>query len=433
MTDLTAFAKRRKSVFSQMTDDSVAILFSGSEIERSPDIEYLFHVNKDFYYLTGLNEPDSVCVLLNKEKKCILFVRPRDLEKEIWNGKRTGVEGAKEVYGADEAYSIEHFTGILADLLLDKDKIYYAYARDAVFEEQISYSINKLRGKIRSGVRTPLEIVNIDKILHEMRMVKSADEVSIMRQACEISARAHTRVMKMCRPGLWEYELEAELMYEFYKSGSHSQAYNNIVASGPNSCILHYRENSRQTEKGDIVLIDAGCEYQFYASDITRTFPVNGKFSKEQQAIYELVLAVNKHCISQVKPGITRDVGQNTAIKLLTEGLVELGLLKGQVDDLISEQAYRQFYMHQLSHWIGLDAHDVGIYKLHDGWRTWDEGMAFTVEPGLYISPAKNVDEKWWHIGVRIEDNIIVTKNGCDVLTSHVVKEVDDIEALMKQ
>ncbi|MCW5589762.1 MAG: Xaa-Pro aminopeptidase [Legionellales bacterium] len=428
------FAARRQQFMQQMKPNSIAILYSGDAIIRSHDSEYRFRVNSDFYYLTGFTEEKAAALLIpgRSEGEFILFNLPRDREKEIWNGRRAGQEGACRDFGANQAFSIDELAEKLTDFLINKETLYFAFGRNTVIENILLNSVNLLRSRVRAGVGAPKEMINIETVLHEMRLYKTPEEIAIIRRACEISAHAHSKAMQVCQPGMFEYQLEAELIYEFTKAGCLDVAYSSIVASGENSCILHYRENNRQIQDGDMVLIDAGCEYQVYASDITRTFPANGRFSKEQQAIYEIVLHTQKTCIEAIKPGISAYAGQERAIKLLTQGLIDVGLLHGELNELIETRAYFQFYMHRLSHWMGMDVHDVGIYQLNNGWRPLAENMIFTVEPGIYISPANNVDEKWWNIGVRIEDDVLVTKNGCDVLTKDVPKSVNEIEILMR-
>ncbi len=424
------FKQRRDHLFKCMPENSVALLASGRELIRNQDSDYAFRVNSDFYYLTGFDEPETICVLIKSQGKNSyqLFLRPNDKAMEIWHGRRLGLGGAKQHLKVDEAFAIDEFAALLPEILRDKNCVLYAIGRDEFLEETINNSLNQLHNKLRAGVNAPCEIINIEKFIHEMRIYKSPAEIQLMRRSGEITAGAHIRAMQFCQPGQFEYQLEAELMHEFLQHGARFPAYNNIVASGENSCILHYTSNNRQIKNGDLVLIDAGCEYHYYAADVTRTFPANGKFSKEQQAIYEIVLHTQLSCIDSIKPGVARDKTQDLAIQLITQGLLDVGLLKGDVNDLMATQAYKQFYMHNIGHWLGMDVHDVGVYKFHNQWRKLEPNMVFTIEPGIYIAPAENVAEKWWNIGVRIEDDIVVTQTGCDVLTHAAPKTISDIE-----
>jgi len=429
------FAKRRAHLLRAIGRDAIAILPTASAALRNRDVEYPYRPDSDFYYLTGFPEPEAVAVLLDQGsegKRYILFCRDRDPAKEIWDGRRAGQAGARRRYGADEAYSIDKLEEILPKLIENRSVIYYPMGKDAAFDERVMGWRNTVRARARAGVRSPERVVAIEEILHDMRLRKDRTELATMRRAAQISARAHCRAMALCRPSMTEYQIEAELLHEFMRHGSRFPAYGSIVASGANACILHYRENDATLKDGDLLLIDAGCELDGYASDITRTFPINGRFSPAQRAIYELVLAAQYAAIAKVRPGKRWNEPHDAAVKTLTAGLVKLGLLKGKVDKLIEEGAYRRFYMHRTGHWLGMDVHDVGDYRVADRWRKLEPGMVLTVEPGLYIAPrSKGVDKKWWGIGVRIEDDVVVTRNGCEILSKDVPKDPDEIEALI--
>lgn len=420
-----------------MGKDSVAILPAAPVRMRNRDAEHPYRQDSDFYYLTGFPEPEAVAVLIPKRPhgEYILFCRERDPLMETWHGRRAGLEGALDAYGADDAFPITDIDDILPGLLENCDRVYYAMGCNNEFDTQVNGWVNQLREKARAGVHTPGEFVALDHLLHDMRLYKSRAEISAMRKAAKISARAHTIAMQTCQPGMMEYEVEAEFQHQFKKHGC-TPAYTPIVGGGENGCILHYTENDAELRDGDLLLIDAGAENELYAADITRTFPVNGHFSPEQKAVYEIVLEAQEAAIEQVKPGNHWNEPHEAAIRVLTKGLVKLGLLKGNIRTLIKEEAYRAFYMHRTGHWLGMDVHDVGDYKVGDVWRELEPGMVLTVEPGLYIAPgtrvgSRPVAKKWQGIGIRIEDDVLVTKDGCDVLTRDVVKSVGDIEAIM--
>jgi len=428
------FAHRREQLMSHMEPNSIAILPSATEKIRNRDADYRYRQDSDFYYLSGFAEPESVVVLIpgRKHGEFILFCRDRDRTREIWDGYRAGPEGACKDFEADDAFPISDIDDILPGLIEGRERVYYSMGRDQQFDQKVMTWVNSIRSQIRSGAIPPGEFLNLDHLLHDQRLFKRASEVKIMKQAASISAQAHCVAMKLCRPGMYEYELEAELLHGFMKSGSRAAAYNSIVGSGDNACILHYVENARQMKSGDLVLIDAGCELEHYASDITRTFPVSGKFSKEQKAIYQLVLDAQTAAIDAVKPGNNWNEPHEISVKVITEGLVELGLLKGDVENLIDEEKYKQFYMHKIGHWLGMDVHDVGDYKIDGLWRVLEPGMVMTVEPGIYIAPDdESVAKKWRGIGVRIEDDVLITKTGYDILSIDAPKSVEDIESLM--
>jgi Xaa-Pro aminopeptidase len=434
MIKMTDYAKRRKTLMQQVGADGIVILPAAAEIIRNGDAVYPFRQQSDFYYLTGFDEPEAVLVLAPKRKEgeYILFNRVRDRDREIWDGPRAGQEGARNDFLADQAFPISEFESMLPDLLTGRETVHYPLGMNLGFDKQLLQAMNTLRAKIRSGATSPVGFVDITHCLHEMRLFKSPAEIATMQKAVDITAKAHIRAMQLCEPGMNEYELEAALLYEFQRHGARYPAYNSIVGAGRNSCILHYVNNNQKIMDGDIVLIDAGAEYHTYAADITRTFPANGRFSAEQRAIYELVLASQLAAIKAVKPGAIWTAMQDVIVRIITEGLIDLGILKGNADDLIEKQAYFPFYMHRSGHWLGLDVHDAGRYKIDNKWRKLEPGMALTIEPGIYISPdVPGVHQRWHNIGVRIEDNVVVTEKGRDVLSHEIPKTVGDIEALM--
>ncbi len=428
------FKKRRRELMAHMEPNSIAILSSSEEFLRNGDSTFAFRQNSDLYYLTGFKEAQSCLVLIpgRPQGECLLFCQEKDPLKEMWNGRLMGPENAAETLGVDDAFPISDIDDILPGLIEGRERVYYAMGRDEQFDHQVMEWVKVIRSKVRSGVHSPGEFLVLDHLLHEMRLIKSKAEINLMRESGQVAVRAHKRAMEICKPGMFEYELEAEYLHEFARTGCRSPAYNSIVASGENACILHYTENNAQMKKGDLVLIDAGCEYEYYASDITRTFPVNGKFSKEQKAIYELVLKAQLDAIKAVKPGNHWDDSHKVTVKVITQGLVKLGILKGKVETLIKKGAYRDFYMHRAGHWLGMDVHDVGDYKIDGNWRLLEAGMVLTVEPGIYIASGnKKVDQKWWGIGVRIEDDVAVTADGHEVLTDGLPKSVEEIESFM--
>lgn len=430
MFRLSELQQRRQQLLSHIKSDELIVFMAAPEYLRNGDVLYPYRQNSDFYYLTGFPEPDAIALLIpdSKKGKFILFNRAEDSAAAIWNGECIGQIRARKEYGADEAYPINQLEVKLSEYIANTRVCYYL--GDETINHQVLARINKILTHLK---KTPVEYAKklVDSV-HEMRLKKSPTELDCLRQAAHISGQAHLRAMGACRPGLYEYQLEAELMYEFYRQGSQALAYPNIVASGANSCILHYTDNRAQLKSGDLVLIDAGCEYQNYASDITRTFPVNGRFNPEQKAIYHIVLKAQQAIIALIKPGIAWNQLQKTCVDYVTQGLMDLGLLKGNLNDLIQQKSYQKFYMHGCSHWLGLDVHDVGTYKLEKKWRNLEPEMVFTVEPGIYIRPATDIDEKWWNIGIRIEDDVRVTSAACEVLTAQTPKDLADIENLMR-
>lgn len=435
MITMMEFAKRRKELMKKIDPRGIVILFSAPACVRNNDCDYVYRQNSDFYYLTGFAEPESIAILAPKRKagEFILFNRVRDREHEIWEGKRAGQEGARKDYHADQAFAIHEFAAMLPELIEGREHVYYPLGKDKAADHCITTAIEKIRSKIRNGVRAPISLVDVSDILHEMRLFKSPAEINLMRKAAEISAKAHIRAMQACRPGIYEYELEAELLYEFQRQGARNPAYTCIVGNGANSCILHYNTNREKISDGNIVLIDAGAEYEYYAADITRTFPANGRFSPEQKAVYEIVLDAQVAGIKAIRPGVAFPAIQKIMVKIITQGLVDIGILNGNVSDLIEKEAYFDYYMHKSGHWLGLDVHDAGRYKIGDKWRTLEPGMVLTVEPGIYISAdIKGVPKRWQHIGVRIEDDILVTEKGHEVLSAAAPKTVAEIEDLMR-
>lgn len=430
------FARRRKHLMGVMEPNSIAILPSGSEKVRSRDTDYPFRQSNDFFYLSGFNEPDAVLILIpgREHGECVMFCREKNKQQEIWDGYRAGPEGACADHGADDAFPIADIDDILPGLIEGRERVYYAMGKDASFDKQVMDWVNSIRAKVRNGAMPPGEFLDLDHHLHDMRLYKSAEELRIMKKAAQISAAAHIRAMQACAPGVYEYQLEADILHACAVEGGRYQAYNSIVGGGNNACILHYVENSAKLKSGDLVLIDAGCEYENYASDITRTFPVNGRFSKEQKTIYNIVLAAQTSALTKVRPGCHWNESHDESVRTITEGLVAIGLLNGDVEELIAEEKYKAFYMHRIGHWIGMDVHDVGDYKVGGEWRVLEPGMVMTVEPGIYISPDnEDVPAKWRGIGVRIEDDVVITKDGYEILSSDVPKSVEEIEALMSQ
>ena len=429
------FKQRRDHLAQKMGANSVAIIATRAEMYRNRDADYKYRADSSFYYLTGFAEPEAVAVLETfaegETYRYSLFCRERNREMEIWNGYRAGVEGAVEIYGADEAFAIDLLDQEIIAKLLNKDRLYFRIGHQAEFDARVSQWIQKADAQQRRGSTSPAEVIQLDRLIDEMRLKKSAQEIELMQIASNISADAHTRAMQSVKPEMMEYALEAELNYIFGKNGC-VPAYNSIVGGGENACILHYVENNKPLKDGDLVLIDAACEYEFYASDITRTFPVNGKFSPEQIALYNIVLDAQLAAIDATRIGNHYKYPHEVAVKILTQGLVDLGLLSGNVDELVESEAFRQFFMHGTGHWLGMDVHDVGAYKHGEDWRAYEAGMVVTVEPGLYVAPDdETVEAKWRGIGIRIEDDIVVTENGPLVLTKNVVKTVEEIEQLM--
>ncbi len=429
-------ARRRKELMQQMEPNSIALLCAAPQSTRSNDTEYLYRQNSDFYYLTGFVEHDALLALIpgREQGEVVLFCQEKDKTRELWTGILMGPEQAIKQLQIDDAFPIGDIDDILPGLIEGRDRVYYSMGKDQRFDQRVMDWVKVIRGKVRQGAHPPGEFLVLDHLLNEMRLIKSPLEIKLMEKAGAISAQAHKRAMAVCRPGLHEYHLEAELLHEFVRSGSRAPAYNNIVAGGKNACILHYIENNALLKDGDLVLIDAGCEYEYYAADITRTFPVNGRFSTEQRALYDIVLKAQLDAIKVIKPGTPWDEPHNVTVRVITQGLVDLGLLKGDVQDLIKSEAYKAFYMHRAGHWLGIDVHDVGDYKIDDKWRLLEPGMVTTIEPGIYVAPDNmDVAKKWRGIGIRIEDDVLVTRTGHRVLSHGVPKTVDEIESFMAQ
>lgn len=434
MITMTEFAKRRKQLMQTIGAGSAMILPSAPMALRNGDYDYPYRQHSDLYYVTGFEEPESVVVLLPKRKEgeFILFSRKRDRAQETWTGIRAGQEGARHTFKADQAFPIDDIEKILPELLEGCEHIHYALGRNLAFDTILIAALNKIRGKVRGGVEAPFALIDTSHTLHEMRLIKSPAEIALMRKAAEISTDAHLRAMQFCKPGVNEYQLEAEIVYECQRQGARFQAYNPIVGHGPNTCILHYDRNDQRITDGSLVLIDAGGEYQYYASDITRTFPANGHFTAEQKAIYDIVLEAQLAGIKTIRPGVAFSAVETITVKIITQGLVDVGLLKGNVNTLIEQKAYFPFYMHRCGHWIGLDVHDVGRYKPDGKWRILQPGMVRTVEPGIYISSdIPGVPKRWHNIGIRIEDDVVVTTQGCDILNNRLPKTTDEIENQM--
>ncbi|HSD54775.1 MAG TPA: aminopeptidase P N-terminal domain-containing protein [Burkholderiales bacterium] len=432
MPDVTPFRSRRAALLQKM-GAGIAIVPTAPERIRNRDSDYLYRFDSYFYYLAGFPEPEAVLVLIaGAEPKSILFCREKHPERELWEGIRHGPEAARKVFGFDEAHPIGALDELLPRLIANQPALHYAPGLDPVWDARILRWLNEVRAQARTGVTAPAEIRDLRVLLDGMRLVKDAHEIATMRRAAAISAGAHVRAMRAARPGAMEYEIEAELLYEFRRHGAQFPAYWPIVAGGANACVLHYRDNSQRLADGDLLLIDAGCELDGYASDITRTFPVNGRFSGPQREIYDLVLAAQTAAIEEVKPGSGWNASHDAAVKVLAQGFVDLGLCSGSVDEVLEKELYKQYYMHRTGHWLGLDVHDAGDYKERGEWKALVPGMTLTVEPGCYIRPADGVPERFWNIGVRIEDDALVTATGCEIVTAAAPKRADDIEALMR-
>ena len=454
MNKSNIYQKRRFELAKRIcnkTGGGIAILTTAPETARNRDSEFPYRHDSDFFYLTGFDEPGATLVLKIAESnsqphlESHLFCRPKDAEREIWDGIRLGPLAAPEALGIKYAYSNQELDTKLGELLADQDAVYIRLSESAETDRRLRHWMKQVRQQARAGINPPSEFHDVESLIHEMRLLKDVHEIEIMRRAAVISARAHIRAMQLCKPGLREYHLEAELLHEFRYSGAQSVAYNSIVAGGANSCILHYRASDAELHNGDLCLIDAGCELDSYASDITRTFPINGKFTGPQRDLYDITLAAQEAAIAVTKPGNTFMQPHEAAIKALAQGLLDVKLLKlselGSLDNAIETGAYRRFYMHRTSHWLGMDVHDVGSYReplnsLTDSsekpWRLLKSGMVLTIEPGLYIRPADDLDERFWNIGIRIEDDAVVNDSGCELISRGVPVKADEIEALMK-
>ena len=432
MPDVTPFRARRAALLDRM-GAGIAIIPTAPERLRNRDSDYLYRFDSYFYYLAGFPEPEAVLVMVaGPEPRSILFCREKHPERELWEGFRYGPEGARKTFGFDDAQPFAALDEALPKLMANQPALFYAPGLDPAWDVRILRWLNEVRAHARTGVTAPVEIRDLRVALDEMRLVKDAHEISTMRRAASISAGAHVRAMRATRPGAMEYEVEAELLYEFRRHGAQFPAYWPIVAGGANACVLHYRDNSQRLADGDLLLIDAGCELDGYASDITRTFPVNGTFSGPQRDVYDLVLASQAAAIAEVRPGHGWNAPHDAAVRVLAQGFIDLGLCSGTLEEVMEKELYKQFYMHRTGHWLGLDVHDAGDYKERGEWKQLVPGMTLTVEPGCYIRPADGVPERFWNIGVRIEDDALVTATGCEIVTSGAPKRADDIEALMR-
>ncbi len=434
--DKREFARRRKRLTETMDEGAIVIISAPPVKLRNRDAEFMYRPDSDFFYLTGFPEPDAVAVFVpgREQGEYLLFCRERDVEAERWHGSRVGLEGACDTYGADDAFPISDIDDILPGLLENRDRIFYSMGNYSSFDQRVLGWVNQVRSRARSGVHAPAEFFTLEHLLHDLRLFKSKGEIAAMEKAVAASEQGHRQAMAVCRPGMNEYELEAELVHQFMRAGCRSCAYTPIVAGGGNACTLHYTANDQSLQNGQLVLIDAGAEYDCYAADITRTFPVNGRFSPAQRAIYELVLAAQEAAIEKIRPGNHWNEPHEAAVEVLAAGLKTLGILKGSLATILKKEKYKKFYMHRTGHWIGMDVHDVGDYKLGDEWRVFEPGMCLTVEPGLYIEGGdRRIARKWWNIGVRIEDDFVVTEKGIRMLTQDLPRTVDEVEAMVGQ
>jgi Xaa-Pro aminopeptidase len=440
VSNIQEFSTRRQQLMHKM-GSGIAIIPTAPEVVRNRDSHYPYRFDSYFYYLTGFKEPESVLVVLAGEhNKSILFCRDKDMEREIWDGFRYGAEAARETFGFDEAYSINDLDAVVSKLLANQPRLFFSLGESPHWDQRVTSWLNTLRAQARAGISVPDDIADVRKLLDEMRLYKSPFELALMQRSADIAAAAHNRAMQFTRPGQMEYEVEAEFLHEFYRNGAQAPAYTSIVASGANACTLHYNANNALIKDGDLLLIDAGCELDGYASDITRTFPANGRFSGPQKDLYQLVLSAQAAAIAQVSPNQHWNAPHEAALDVLIQGFIDLKLCHGTKESVFDSGAYRQFYMHRTGHWLGLDVHDAGEYQTASSskkagaqtWRQLEPGMTLTVEPGCYVRPAENVPEHFWNIGIRIEDDVVVTPEGCKILTEKAVKSVMDIEALMR-
>jgi Xaa-Pro aminopeptidase len=432
------YRKRREAVLKSMRERSgggLALVPTAAEVPRNRDSLYPYRHDSYFYYLSGFPEPEAVIALIagNDGDRHVLFCRERNEEREIWDGFRYGPDAAREIFGFDEAHPIAALDEKLPEIAADRPALFTPLGLFEPWDRKVTEVLNEVRARVRTGVSAPEEVVDVRSTLDSMRLVKDEHELALMRRACAISSAAHRRAMHVVRPGMYEYEIEAELLHEFLREGAQAVAYSSIVASGPNACVLHYRDNDRQMNDGELLLIDAGCEYRGYASDITRTFPVNGRFSGPQKAIYEIVLAAQLACIDAVRPGAPFHDYHAVAERVLAQGFIDLGLLSGSLDEVLESGRYKQFYMHRAGHWLGMDVHDAGLYQVQGQSMKLVPGMVLTVEPGAYVRPADNVPERFWNVGVRIEDDVLVTADGVENLTASTPKTVADVEAVVGQ
>lgn len=427
------YARRRDELVNQVGDNDIVIVPTSPLKMRNSDVEYPFRADSDFHYLSGFAEPEAVLVISpgRQRGKYVLFCRESDPLREMWDGRRAGLDGAMELYGADDAFPIDDIGDILPGMMEEKEKVFTTVGRYPDFDAQLLAWMNKIKLDSRRGKHAPYEFVDLNHILHEQRLIKRVDEIALMRKAGRMSAAGHSRAMQVCQPGMYEYQVQAEMECEFRKAGSHYNAYSSIVAGGNNACILHYTENADVLRDGDLLLIDAGAEFEHYAADISRTFPVNGKFTAEQRALYDIVLSAQEAAFEKCSAGHAWNEPHDAAVAVIAQGLIDEGLLSGSLQEALESQSYTQFYMHRTGHWLGMDVHDVGDYQVEENWRELEPGMVFTVEPGIYINPAEGVDERWNYIGIRIEDNVLVQRDGYDNLTASAPKKPEQIEALM--
>ncbi len=432
MSDSALYAERRKRLQSKM-QHGIAILPTAPEVARNADAHYDYRHDSHFYFLSGFAEPEAVLVLIAGDKmQSILFCRDKNPEREVWDGFRYGPDAAREQFGFDAAYSIAQLDEKLTELMGNQPVLFYPVGADAAWDARVLKLREAVKAKARTGIHAPGEIRDARELLNEMRLIKDAQEQDIMRRAAKISCEAHRRAMRFTRPGQYEYQVEAEFLHEFCRHGARQPAYTSIVAGGANACTLHYVGNNAQLRNGDLLLIDAGCELEGYASDITRTFPVNGKFSSAQKDVYEIVLAAQAAAIAAALPGKTWNEPHEAALRVLAQGFIDLKLCTGSVESVLGTESYKQFYMHRTGHWLGMDVHDVGEYKVGEQWRPLQSGMVLTVEPGCYIRPADGIPEELWNIGIRIEDDVLITSTGNEVLTLDAPKTVKDIEEIMR-
>ncbi|MDP2143159.1 MAG: Xaa-Pro aminopeptidase [Gallionella sp.] len=428
----TPYAERRSRLLARM-QRGIAVIPTAPEVPRNGDTHYEYRHDSDFYYLTGFAEPEAVLVLVaGDDPKSILFCRDKDIEREIWDGFRHGPEAAQETFGLAAAYTIDQLDEKLIELMGNQPILFYPLGKDADWDQRLLKLRAAVQAKVRSGIRAPDEVRDIRALLHEARLIKDSHELGIMRRAAAITTQAHRRAMRFARPDRYEYEVEAELLHEFCRHGARHPAYTSIVASGANACVLHYIGNDCQLQDGELLLIDAGCELEGYASDVTRTFPVNGRFSSAQKDVYELVLAAQAAAIGATRPGALWNAPHDAAVRVLAQGFIDLKLCHGSLDEVLETESYKRFYMHRTGHWMGMDVHDVGDYKIGADWRPLQTGMVLTVEPGCYIRPADDVPLELWNIGIRIEDDVLVTATGNEVLTLNAPKTVADIEETMR-
>jgi Xaa-Pro aminopeptidase len=433
MPNLSVYRNRRARLALGMRE-GVAVIPTAPERIRNRDSHYPYRFDSYFHYLTGFPEPDAVLVIVAGDApRSLLFCREKDPEREIWDGYRCGPEGARERYGVDEVHPIARLDEVVPGLFENQPAVFCAFGADAAWDARITRWLNQVRDRARTGVSAPTEIRDVRSLLDEMRLRKDDVELASMRRAADIAAAAHVRAMRRTRPGMHENEIEAELLHEFRRQGAQGPSYTPIVAAGANACVLHYVQNDAPMHDGDLLLIDAGCEVDGYASDITRTFPVNGRFNPAQREVYELVLAAQRAALDAVHPDAAWDEPHTAAVRVLAQGFCDLGLVRGTLDEVMESGDYKRFYMHRTGHWLGLDVHDAGEYKRDGAWRRLEPGMVLTVEPGCYIRPADDVPERFWNIGVRIEDDVVVTDTGCEILTAGVPKQTAEIETLMAE